>query len=186
MADINTKGNYKETEIYKKADSQTRAKIERYRKAKTEEADPFEAVPEMTADVIVQTPAELGNLQRQYIARFSEAAATLKSNISERGEKYRAQIKSMQTALTKAGKIDEAIAATRANVSRKSLNPATSRSFLAQLHPCPLPPLQPRHSLPVATMEKPCSLLQRNGSFLAPIPSPATSRAILRRTCQTS
>ena len=84
--------------------------IERYRKAKTEEADPFEAVPEMTADVIVQTPAELGNLQRQYIARFSEAAATLKSNISERGEKYRAQIKSMQTALTKAGKIDEAIA----------------------------------------------------------------------------
>ena len=32
MADINTKGNYKETEIYKKADSQTRAKIERYRK----------------------------------------------------------------------------------------------------------------------------------------------------------
>ena len=84
--------------------------IERYRKAKTEEADPFEAVPEMTADVIVQTPAELGNLQRQYVSRFSEAAATLKSNISERGEKYRAQIKSMQTALTKAGKIDEAIA----------------------------------------------------------------------------
>ncbi len=84
--------------------------IERYRKAKTEEADPFEAVPEMTADVIVQTPAELGNLQKQYISRFSEAAAALKNNISERGEKYRAQIKSMQTALTKAGKIDEAIA----------------------------------------------------------------------------
>ena len=84
--------------------------LERYRKAKTEEADPFEAVPEMTADVIVQTPTELGNLQRQYISRFSEAAATLKNNISERGEKYRAQIKSMQTALTKAGKIDEAIA----------------------------------------------------------------------------
>ena len=84
--------------------------IERYRKAKTEEADPFEAVPEMTADVIVQTPAELGNLQRQYVSRFSEAASTLKNNISERGEKYRAQIKSMQTALTKAGKIDEAIA----------------------------------------------------------------------------
>lgn len=32
MADTNMKGNYKETEIYKKADSQTRAKIERYRK----------------------------------------------------------------------------------------------------------------------------------------------------------
>ncbi len=32
MADTNMKGNYKETETYKKADSQTRAKIERYRK----------------------------------------------------------------------------------------------------------------------------------------------------------
>ncbi len=84
--------------------------IERYRKVKAEEADPFEAVPEMTADVIVQKPAELGNLQRQYVSRFSEAATTLKNSISERGEKYRAQIKSMQTALTKAGKIDEAIA----------------------------------------------------------------------------
>ena len=84
--------------------------IERYRKVKTEEADPFETVPEMTADVIVQKPAELRNLQKQYVSRFADAAATLKNNISERGDKYRAQIKSMQTALTKAGKIEEAIA----------------------------------------------------------------------------
>ena len=32
MADIDLKGNYKETETYKKADPQKRAKIERYRK----------------------------------------------------------------------------------------------------------------------------------------------------------
>ena len=84
--------------------------IERYRKVKTEEADPFETVPEMTADVIVAAPAELRKLQEQYVSSFAEAAATLKNSISERGEKYRSQIKAMQTTLTKAGKIDEAIA----------------------------------------------------------------------------
>ncbi len=84
--------------------------IDRYRKIRTEEADPFEAVPEMTADVIVAAPAELRKLQEQYVSSFAEAAATLKNSIFERGEKYRAQIKAMQTALTKAGKIDEAIA----------------------------------------------------------------------------
>ena len=84
--------------------------IERYRNAKVEDADPFEAVPEMTADVIVAAPQELRKLQVQYVASFSEAATALKKNIAERGEKYRAQIKAAQTALTRAGKIDEAIA----------------------------------------------------------------------------
>ncbi len=84
--------------------------IERYRNAKAEDADPFEAVPEMTADVIVATPQELRKLQEQYVASFTEASTALKNNISERGEKYRSQIKAMQTALTRAGKIDEAIA----------------------------------------------------------------------------
>ena len=73
--------------------------IERYRKIKADETDPFEPVPEMTADVIVNAPLELRKLQEQYVASFTDAAATLKSSISERGEKYRAQIKSMQTAL---------------------------------------------------------------------------------------
>lgn len=84
--------------------------IGRYQKAKTEEADPFEAVPEMTADVIVAEPQELRKLQEQYVASFTEAASTLKKSISERGEQYRSQIKAAQTALTRAGKIDEAIA----------------------------------------------------------------------------
>ena len=84
--------------------------IERYRQAKAEEADPFEALPEMTPNVIVTAPPELRKLQTQYVSSFTEAAATLKNSISERGEKYLSQIKSLQTALTKAGKIDEAIA----------------------------------------------------------------------------
>ena len=84
--------------------------VERYRKVKTEDVDPFETVPEMTADVIVAAPEELRKLQEQYVASFTEAATTLKNSISERGEKYRTQIKAAQTALTKAGKIDEAIA----------------------------------------------------------------------------
>ena len=84
--------------------------IERYRKVKTDDADPFEAVPEMTADVIVDAPPELRKLQEQYVASFTDAAATLKKNIADRGDKYRTQIKAAQTALTRAGKIDEAIA----------------------------------------------------------------------------
>ena len=84
--------------------------VERYRNAKAEDVDPFEAVPEMTADVIVAAPQELRKLQEQYVASFTEAATALKKNIAERGEKYRAQIKAAQTALTRAGKIDEAIA----------------------------------------------------------------------------
>ena len=84
--------------------------IDRYGKLKPEELDPFEPVPEMAPNVIVTAPAELRKLQEQYAASFTEAAATLKNNIAERGEKYRSQIKAAQAALTRAGKIDEAIA----------------------------------------------------------------------------
>ena len=69
--------------------------IERYRKVKTDDADPFEAVPEMTADVIVDAPPELRKLQEQYVASFTDAAATLKKNIADRGDKYRTQIKAL-------------------------------------------------------------------------------------------
>ena len=84
--------------------------IARYKKAKSEEADPFETVPEMTAEVIVAAPAELRQLQEQYVASFTDAAAALRKGVAERGERYRAQIKEAQSALTKAGKIEEAIA----------------------------------------------------------------------------
>ena len=84
--------------------------IARYKKAKSEEADPFETVPEMTAEVIVAAPAELRQLQEQYVASFTDAAAALRKGVAERGERYRAQIKAAQAALTRAGKIDEAIA----------------------------------------------------------------------------
>ncbi len=84
--------------------------IGRYKQVKTEEADPFEAVPEMTADAIVAAPAELRQLQEQYVESFTKAAADLKKGIAESGERLRGQIKAAQTALTKAGKIEEAIA----------------------------------------------------------------------------
>ncbi len=83
---------------------------ERYKKAKAAEADPFETVPEMTDDVIVEAPAELKQLQEQYVASFMDAAAKLKKDVSERGERYRNQIKAAQAALTRDGKIEEAIA----------------------------------------------------------------------------
>ena len=84
--------------------------IERYQKAIAGEADPFETVPEMTANVIVASPPELRKLQEQYVASFTEAAVALKKSIADRGDTYRSQIKAAQTALTKAGKIEEAIA----------------------------------------------------------------------------
>ncbi|MBQ6925181.1 MAG: hypothetical protein IJQ73_11115 [Kiritimatiellae bacterium] len=84
--------------------------IERFKKVKSEETDPFEAVPEMPSDAIVAEPAELRQLQEHYVAGFTEAAAELKKGLAECGERLRGQIKAAQTALTKAGKIEEAIA----------------------------------------------------------------------------
>ena len=90
--------------------------IERYRRAKAEEADPFETVPEMPSDVIVAEPAELRQLQERYVESFTEAAADFKKGISESGDRLRAQIKAAETSLTKAGKIEEAIAMRNAGV----------------------------------------------------------------------
>jgi hypothetical protein len=123
--------------------------IDRYQKAMAGELDPFETVPEMTANVIVTSPQELRKLQEQYVASFTEAATTLKTNISERGEKYRAQIKSMQTALTRAGKIDEAIAVR--NESDRVAKILDSGDISELLGPANLPPSaesQPQVSQP--------------------------------------
>lgn len=84
--------------------------LDRYVNFNKEEADPFETVPEMTADVIVSVPAELRLLQEKYALSFSEANSTLKKNIKDRGEQLKAQILAAQTSLTKAGKIEDAIA----------------------------------------------------------------------------
>ena len=84
--------------------------VERYRKAKAEETDPFETVPEMPADAIVAEPAELRQLQERYVESFTAAASDFKKGVSDCGDRLRAQIKAAETALTKAGKIEEAIA----------------------------------------------------------------------------
>ena len=112
--------------------------IDRYQKAMAGELDPFETVPEMTADVIVTAPQELRKLQEQYVASFTEASTALKNSISERGEKYRSQIKSMQTALTRAGKIDEAIAVR--NESDRVAKILDSGDISELLGPATLPP----------------------------------------------
>ncbi len=84
--------------------------IERYKRARAEEADPFELAPEMPESAIVSKPAELRQLQERYIESIKVAANTLKKKLSESGEHLCSQIRASQTALTKAGKIKEAIA----------------------------------------------------------------------------
>lgn len=82
---------------------------ERFCKAKAAEPDPFEPVPEMTPDDIVASPAELRKLQEQYLVGFTDAFQTMKTSLSDLGERYKTQIKAAQASLTKGGRIDEAI-----------------------------------------------------------------------------
>ncbi len=88
----------------------------RYAAARQAEPDPFEKLPEMTAEDIVATPEELRKLQIQYVESFSNAEKGLNDFFHDGAEKYRAFIEGEQKALTRAGKIDEAIAVRNAGV----------------------------------------------------------------------
>ncbi len=82
----------------------------RYTAALAAEPDPFEKFPEMTADDLVAEPEELRKLQTQYVESFTSAEKALNDFFHEGAEKYLAFIEGEQKALTRAGKIDEAIA----------------------------------------------------------------------------
>jgi len=84
--------------------------VKRYNTARSAEPDPFEKLPEMTAEDIVAQPDELRKLQTQYVESFSNAEKRLNDFFNEGAEKYLAFIENEQKALTRAGKIDDAIA----------------------------------------------------------------------------
>ncbi len=73
------------------------------------ERDPFELTPEMPPEAIVAAPAELRQLQEQYVARFKEAAALRLREIRDLAGKYLAALQKIQGDLTRAGRIQDAI-----------------------------------------------------------------------------
>lgn len=83
--------------------------LERYKAAMAAERDPFEETPEMPATAIVESPAELKQLQQQYVAHFKESAATRMRGIRDLTVKYIANLQKIQADLTRAGRIAEAV-----------------------------------------------------------------------------
>ena len=87
----------------------TDREIKRFAAAATEERDPFELTPEMPAEAIVAAPAELRQLQEQYVARFKDAAALRLNQIRDLAGKYLGGLQKVQSDLTRAGRIAEAV-----------------------------------------------------------------------------
>ncbi len=88
----------------------TARELKRFQEAMSGERDPFELTPEMPASARVDKPVELRLLQEQYVARFKEAAETRMRGIRDLTVKYVASLQKIQSDLTRAGRITEAIA----------------------------------------------------------------------------
>ena len=83
--------------------------LKRYQAAMAAERDPFELTPEMPPEALVAKPAELRLLQEQYIGRFKEAAVIRIRGIKDLTSKYVKTLQILQSELTRAGRIAEAI-----------------------------------------------------------------------------
>ena len=83
--------------------------MRRFQAALEGERDPFELTPEMPPEAIVAGPAELRQLQEQYIGRFKEAAALRLRDLRDLSGKYVAALQKVQSDLTRAGRIPDAI-----------------------------------------------------------------------------
>ncbi len=81
----------------------------RYQEAMAAERDPFELTPEMPPEAIVAKPQELRQLQEQYVSRFKDAATVRTRDIKELAGKYVKSLQKVQSELTRAGRIDEAV-----------------------------------------------------------------------------
>ena len=87
----------------------TDREMKRFAAAFEGERDPFELTPEMPPEAIVAAPAELRQLQEQYVARFKDAAALRLREIRDLAGKYLAALQKIQGDLTRAGRIQDAI-----------------------------------------------------------------------------
>lgn len=88
----------------------TDKEMKRFAAALTAEHDPFDLTPEMPAEAIVKAPAELRQLQEQYVGRFKAAATHRLREIRDLATKYLGGLQKLQVDLTRAGRIAEAVA----------------------------------------------------------------------------
>ncbi len=86
--------------------------LERFQNAVNSEAevDPFEPVPEMPEDAIVDFPESLAKLQKEYIEKKSAFIAKHEREIDNCNQQLIKTMESIQRNSTKQGKLDEAIA----------------------------------------------------------------------------
>lgn len=87
----------------------------RFREAIAGEPDPFETVPEMPSDAIVDTPEVLRKLQENYVGGFVTSSKNRKAAVLEAAKTMKARIEEYQKDLVKAGKLEEALAVKEAS-----------------------------------------------------------------------
>ncbi len=111
----------------------------------------------LTADDIVTTPVELAELQKRQVAAVSALRSDYSKEVLSLTEKYTSHLLDMQKELTRAGKMEEALAAREESQRAKSLPVVTAAEFEAALHSAEHPvksPVTPRVTEPPKTAEK--------------------------------
>ena len=83
--------------------------LSRFQTAIAGEGDPFEDIPEMTEDVLVESPEPLRALQDRYISSRRDIAGRKKSEEDVASEKLLKRLDTVKRDLTRRGKIDEAM-----------------------------------------------------------------------------
>ncbi len=86
-----------------------KSELTRFQTALAAEADPFEEVPEMPEEALVDTPEMLRQLQDKYLASRREIFSQLSADIDTHSEKLLKRIESMKKDLTRQNRIEEAM-----------------------------------------------------------------------------
>lgn len=82
----------------------------RFIAARAAEADPFEAVPELPTEALVNAPAELRQLQDAYLKSHSERAEALAKQAEDRVIQFTTRLDTLTRDLTRRNRIEEALA----------------------------------------------------------------------------
>ncbi len=108
----------------------TMKEAKRFVAAQAAEADPFEAVPELTTEALVAAPAELRQLQDAYLKSHADRAEALTRQVEERVAQLIARLEALVKDLTRQNRIEEALAV-RAENERWRQALAEKRAFEA-------------------------------------------------------
>ena len=86
-----------------------KSETKRFQSALAAEADPFEEVPEMPEEALVDTPEQLRQLQDKYLESRREIFSQLSADIDTHSEKLLKRIETMKKELTRQNRIEEAM-----------------------------------------------------------------------------